>query len=110
MVSIVKKVRPTTSFEIILFIVGVAVGILGFSMVNQVFVQEGGMTWRVLTDAFLWLILLVLLILAATTEDVKEELAVIIKELVRETRVLRDIEHDMLNEIKLLREDLNRRR
>jgi len=59
---------------------------------------------------FLWLILIVILILAATMEDVKEELAIVIKEHIEETKLLRDISNSQLEQLKLLNERLGKKK
>lgn len=99
------NLRRANAFELILLVVGVSIGVVGFIMINRLYLQEGALTWNVLLASFIWLMLIIQLILTATMEDVKEELAVIIKEHVNETRLLRELERDTLNEIKLLRED-----
>lgn len=101
--------RRVNVFEIILLLVGLAIGIIGFITINNLYSAQGALSWQMLISVFLWLVLIVLLILAATMEDVKEELAIVIKEHIEETKVLRNIEHDMLKEIKLLRDDLKAR-
>jgi hypothetical protein len=104
------RLRRATMFELVLLVVGIAIGVIGFYMINNLFVAEGALTWELLMDAFLWLILIVLLINAATMADVKEELAIVIREHIEETKLLKDIEHDMLKELRLLREDMSRKR
>jgi len=49
-----------------------------------------------------------MVIITATTENMKEELQLIQKEHVTEIKILREIAHDQLEEIKLLRKDLKR--
>ena len=56
------------------------------------------------------MMLLFIIIVTATTEDMKEELALIQKEHVTEIKILKEISHDQLNEIKLLRQDLQKRK
>ncbi|MBN2567056.1 hypothetical protein JXB02_03170 [Candidatus Woesearchaeota archaeon] len=101
--------RKANVFELILLIVGVGIGILGFNLINGLYAEDQAMTWNLLQTVFLWLVLIVMVILAATMEDVKEELAIVIREHMEETRLLKDISHESLQEIKLLREELARR-
>jgi hypothetical protein len=55
------------------------------------------------------MLLLFIVIVTATTEDMKEELALIQKEHVTEIKILREIAHDQLQEIKLLRKDIQKK-
>lgn len=82
-------VRKLTFFEIGLSLVGIAVMFFGFYSLHKQYVIDGYLSWNMLQGTFLWLILLVLLILAAILENIKEELAVMIKEHIIETKLLR---------------------
>ena len=98
--------RKTTLFEKILMIIGIALTILGFVMINQVFRASGSIiSYNLTMSIFLWLILIILIIVVATFENQKEELGVIIKELNLETKLMREIIKDNLLEIKLMRKD-----
>jgi hypothetical protein len=101
--------RKLNFFELVLLLVGISVGIVGFMMINNQYQVEGMITWDLFQTVFLWLLLIVILILAATMEDVKEELAIVIKEHIEETKILREINSQMLEETKLLRSDLGKR-
>jgi hypothetical protein len=106
--------RKSNFFERVLLIVGLLVIIVGFYFIYQVFQSSPGyasLGWESLQTIFLWLMLVVLIVLLATEEDVKEELAIIIKEHIEETKImkeetklLRELNHEQLNELKLLRE------
>jgi hypothetical protein len=50
-----------------------------------------------------------MMIIAAANEDVKEELSIIIKEQVDETRIIKELNHDLLAEIKLMRQEMKRK-
>lgn len=102
--------RKVNFFEIVLLVVGLSVGIVGFAIIRNLYLAEPVLSWQLFTTVFLWLILIVLLILAATMEDVKEELALVIGELVEETRLLKKLNNSQLEEIKLLREDMRNRK
>ena len=63
-------------FEVILLIVGVAVSLLGFQIINRVFVSEGQMGWLMVIAIFGWLILLILITsLSLSVENSKKELS-----------------------------------
>jgi uncharacterized membrane protein YcjF (UPF0283 family) len=94
-----QKFRKSTVFEKLLLIVGIVVGIVGFKLLNAAYAQNPGLSWHALIALFLWLLLIFLIILTDSSEGIKEELAIIIKEHVAETKLLRE-------EVKLLREDL----
>jgi hypothetical protein len=98
--------RKLNFFELVLLLVGIGVGVVGFLMINRQYQEDLSLTWELYQTVFLWLLLIVMLILAATMEDVKEELAIVIKEHIEETRLLRDINKELLSETQLLRADL----
>ena len=65
-----------STFEIVLLIVGIAAGILGFQLINKVYAVEGEVSWLMVIAIFTWLMLLVLFILLSITVDVsKKQLA-----------------------------------
>jgi hypothetical protein len=89
------KRRPNI-FEKILLLVGVLIVIIGYSFVHRMYLLTGQvLTWDLLQAMFLWLLLAVMLIMLAVTENVKEELRILIEQ--------------HLEEIKLLREDIKRK-
>ena len=63
-------------FEIVLLVVGIGAGILGFQLINQVYKAEGELSWLMVIAIFSWLTLLVLFILLSLMVDVsKKELS-----------------------------------
>jgi hypothetical protein len=65
-----------SGFEIVLLIVGIAVAVLGFHLINQAYTLDKGVTWMMVISIFNWLSLLVLFILLSITVDVsKNQLA-----------------------------------
>lgn len=89
--------RKLNVFEIGLFFTGCAVILVGFYAIHKQYVLDGYLSWNLLQGIFLWLILLVLLILAAILENIKEEGMIVIKEHILETKLLRQ-ETSMLKE------------
>ena len=82
----VEKKRKTSIFEKLLLVVGLAVLIVGYFMVNSVFQSEGGrLSWGLLQTVFLWLLMVIFIILLAIGEDIKEGL------LLEQTEQLRQI-------------------
>jgi len=68
-----KKVRRTSSFEKMLLIVGLLVLVLGYMLINKVYVAEGSkLTWGFLQTIFLWLLMVIFIIMLAIGEDIKE--------------------------------------
>ncbi|MFH1315896.1 MAG: hypothetical protein ABII01_00065 [Candidatus Woesearchaeota archaeon] len=91
--KIFEKRKPTF-FEFALLIIGLAVFAIGFIVINSLYNQQGYVTWDLVIASLLWLILLFHLILASSSQDIKEELGI----LIQKTNV----------EIKLLRNDINK--
>jgi hypothetical protein len=94
------KVRKTTMFEKILLIVGLAVTLVGFYLIRMAYATEKGLTWLMLLTIFSWLTVLILFIVSSLNADVKEELMRILGEQVEETRLLKEISHEQLAEMK----------
>jgi hypothetical protein len=102
--------RKLNFFELVLLLVGISVGVVGFLIINKQYQMDPTISWDLYQTVFLWLLLIVMLILAATMEDVKEELAVVIREHIEETKLLRDLNKKLLDETMLLRSDLTTRK
>ncbi len=81
--------RKLNLFEIGLFFAGIAVIFVGFFLLYKQYSLDGYFSWGLLQGVFLWLILIVIIIIAAILENVKEELSVVIKEHIAETKLLR---------------------
>jgi uncharacterized membrane protein len=89
-------------FEKMLLVVGIAVTIIGFYYINQIYTGEGRLSWALLQAAFLWLVLLFMIILTDSNESIKEELKEVVNQQVQETRLLRDISKEQLAELKIM--------
>ncbi len=103
------KIRDANLFEWVLLPVGFIVGFLGFYFINIMYSNEMSLTWDMVHAIFLWLSLIFLMIIAATNEDVKEELRIVISEQVKEIQLLKQISAEELDEIKLLRKELTKK-
>jgi len=89
-------IRKPTPFEVALVAVCVITIAVGYIAINFLFQLDNNIfTWNLLYAVLLWLILIVLFIIAAINEDMKEELGIIIR--------------DQHEEIKLLRKDLTKK-
>ncbi len=66
-------VRKTSSFEKMLLIVGLLVLVIGYMLINKIYIVEGSrMSWGFLQTTFLWLLIVIFIILLAIGEDIKE--------------------------------------
>ena len=101
--------RRVTVFEILLLVLALLVLIVGFFLIRQAFLAEGrSLNWLMVGAIFSWLILLILFVVSELNADVKEELSRIMREQVEETRMLKELHHALLEEIRGLREDFSR--
>lgn len=103
--------RKATAFEIMLLILGVVVLVAGFILIRNTFITEGKtLSWFMIGAIFSWLTLLILFVVSELNADVKEELSMVMREHVDQTKILKEINHALLAEIKGLREDMAKRR
>jgi|TARA_B100001964_G_scaffold245721_1_gene335150 hypothetical protein len=65
--------QKVSTFEVVLLIAGITTTILGFQLINQVFVKEGGMSWLMVIAIFNWLMLLVLFVSLSLAVDVTKK-------------------------------------
>ena len=69
-------------FEAILFVVGMGAAVLGFQLINQLYISEGTLSWLMVLSIFSWLILLVLFISLSLTVDIAKKNLTELKKLV----------------------------
>ena len=100
--AIKNMVKRLNFFEKMLLLVGMAVTITGFYYINKIYTGEGHMSWSLLQAAFLWLLLIFMIILTDSNESIKEELKEVIREHVQETKLLKKISEEQLAELKIL--------
>lgn len=105
-----KMIRSLNFFEKLLLIVGLAITIIGFYFINRLYIGEGRLSWALLQAAFLWLLLIFLVILTDSNETVKEELKDTMMQNIEETILLKKILEEQLEETKGLRRDLKGKR
>ncbi|MFH0868195.1 MAG: hypothetical protein V1831_02695 [Candidatus Woesearchaeota archaeon] len=60
-----------STFEVVLLIVGITAAVLGFQLINQVYISEG-MSWLMIIAIFNWLMLLVLFVSLSLAVDVSK--------------------------------------
>ncbi len=87
--------RKISLFEKVLLLIGILAIIVGYFFVYTL-VSRDGLSWDALQTTFLWLILIVIIILISVSENMKEE--------------LRTITLNQMKEIKMLRDDLKRKK
>ncbi|HII72358.1 TPA: hypothetical protein HA265_06405 [Candidatus Woesearchaeota archaeon] len=107
---ITRMFGRTNLFEKILLLVGLAVTIIGFYYINKMYTGEGNLSWALLQAAFLWLLLLFMIILTDSNESIKEELKQVVNEHVKETKLLKDISKEQLAELKVIKASLSGQR
>lgn len=87
--SVYKKFRQSNFFQKLLLLVGILIGVIGFRLINGIYIKDPIPSWPFITSIFLWLLLIFIVILTDSSESIKEELGAIIKEHIHETRLLR---------------------
>lgn len=83
--------RKPNFFEKVLLVVGATVLMVGYGLIHYQVTHEG-FSVDTIQAIFLWLILVILIIIAAVNENVKEELKQVIELHLQEIRILR---HEM---------------
>ncbi len=84
------RVRTPNIFERILLIIGVVIILLGYSFIYKVFQFEPVLTWQSVQTIFMWLILIGVIIMVAVSENMKEELRIVLENQTEELRLLRE--------------------
>jgi len=85
--------RKPNAFEAILLVIGVALILVGYMAIHKMVLVDSVLSWDLLQTTFLWLVMILLVIMVAVNENMKEELKLVIQ--------------NQLEEIKVLRQDLN---
>ncbi len=110
MFAIKKMMKRLNVFEKLLLLVGLAVTVVGFYYINRIYTGEGNISWALLQAAFLWLLLLFMIILTDSNESIKEELKEMINKHIEETKLLKDISKEQLAELKVITKVLSQKR
>ena len=84
------RVRTPNIFERILLIIGVVVIFIGYAFIYRVFQMDSYLSWAAVQTLFMWLILICVIILVAVSENMKEELKLVIENQSTELRLLRE--------------------
>ena len=99
--------RKFNFFEKLLLPVGIGITFFGFYMILLAERVNTDVAWIRLTTLFTWMLLLFVIIFTSASENMKEELTVIQKEHMTEIKLLRELSHEQLEEIKLLRKEIS---
>ena len=108
--AVKKMVNRLNFFEKMLLLVGISVTAIGFYYINQLYTGEGHLSWALLQAAFLWLLLLFMIILTDSNESIKEELKEVISKHIEETKILKDISKEQLAELKIIKNVLQKKK
>jgi len=84
------RVRTPNIFERILLIIGVLIILLGYSFIYRVFQFDSYLSWPAVQTIFLWLILICVIIMVAVSENMKEELRIVLENQTEELKLLRE--------------------
>ena len=85
-----KLQRRPNAFETILLVIGIVLILVGYIAIHRIVLSEKALSWDMLQTTFLWLLMILMVILAAVNENMKEELRTVIENQVEEIRLLRD--------------------
>jgi len=85
-----STIRTPNVFEKILLVIGILIVMIGYGLIYRVFSTTGVLTWEGLFAIFLWLVLICIIILVAVAENMKEELRTVIENQLTELRLLRE--------------------
>ena len=89
-----EKKRKTSAFEKMLLIIGLFVLVIGYFLINKVFIIEGReLSWGFLQTVFLWLLMVIFIIMLSIGEDIKEGILL-----------------QQLDEIRALRQELSKKK
>ncbi|MCM2325010.1 MAG: hypothetical protein NDI94_00970 [Candidatus Woesearchaeota archaeon] len=100
--------RKYNFFEKLLLPVGLGLAFFGLYMILLADKSYEIMSWVKLGTIFVWMIILFIVIMVSMMENMKEELTLIQQEHITEIKLLREILHEQLDEIKLLRKDFKK--
>ena len=85
--------RQFTFFEKVLLFIGVFLVLMGYFMIQKMISATGGvLSWESIMSVFLWVLVILVLIILAANENVKEE--------------LKWIQNNQINELKLIKQEI----
>ena len=82
--------RNFNFFEKIILVIGIIIVVLGYFMIQKAFVASGSVTsWDSVSTVFIWILVILLIILLAANENMKEELKGISLNQTRELKLIK---------------------
>jgi len=89
--------------EKFLMVIGFALTIAVFYLVNFYFTGQGLIVWALIETAIMWVIIISLLVMVDNHRVLNNELKEIIREHIEESKTLKKISQEQLQEIKFLK-------
>jgi len=84
-----KYIRTPTIFEKLLLVVGIVVVIMGYGMIHKLALMDNALSWDMIISIFMWMLVILLIVMAAVTENVKEETRAVLEREIEKIRLLR---------------------
>lgn len=83
--------KAFNAFEKILLVIGVFVVIIGYFVIQKMISLSGGLlTWEAVMSVFLWVLVILMIVLIAANENIKEELKYISQNQVMELKLIKE--------------------
>ena len=87
---IIKEyIRTPTIFEKLLLVVGIVVVIIGYGIIHKLALIDKALSWNMILSIFLWMLVILLIVMTAVTENVKEEVRAVLEREIEKIRLLR---------------------
>lgn len=102
--------RKTNLFEKLILLIGLIIVVGGLYLVTRISQLQNGITSDTFMAILLWLVLLFVVIIAAVSENAREDLSLLVHENSQEVRLLRQISHEQTQELRILRQHLEKRK
>ena len=89
-----EYIRKPTVFEKLLLVVGIIVVIVGYGLIHKLVLIDNAMSWNMIITIFLWMLMILLIVITAVTENVKEEIGAVLNKEIAKIRILKqDMKH-----------------
>ena len=84
-----EYIRTPTIFEKLLLVVGIVVVIIGYGIIHKLALIDKALSWNMILSIFLWMLVILLIVMTAVTENVKEEVRAVLEREIEKIRLLR---------------------
>lgn len=84
-----EYIRTPTIFEKLLLVVGIVVVIMGYGIIHKLALIDKALSWNMILSIFLWMLVILLIVMTAVTENVKEEVRAVLEREIEKIRLLR---------------------